>query len=148
MRTGRGVKRKRPASGDGEGRSKEPKRQKKDAGMYSITDARYEELDSSAEAATIVQWRYDIQVALFPHGNRKPSSSLMSQVADTFALLDSFEGMTIEYLAYSKLLPLMKRITTADPDRIPRDSFFRFRERAAAFVEKWEEMLDGMTLED
>ncbi|KAJ7054827.1 hypothetical protein C8F01DRAFT_1259251 [Mycena amicta] len=146
-----GVKRnlKHRASGDLESVSSKTKRRKEDAGTYSISEKRYEELDENEDATKLAQWRYDIQVAIFPHDNRRPLySKLMGRAGETFALLDSFEGMTIEYIAYSKLLKLMKRISEAEPERLPRDTEFHFRQRAAAFVEKWEAMLDGLTLED
>ncbi|KAJ7049821.1 hypothetical protein C8F01DRAFT_1348994 [Mycena amicta] len=88
-----GVKRnlKHRASGDLESVSSKTKRRKEDAGTYSISEKRYgkcgsvpqrnpyripEELDENEDATKLAQWRYDIQVAIFPHDNRRPSYSV------------------------------------------------------------------------
>ncbi|KAJ7058654.1 hypothetical protein C8F01DRAFT_1255078 [Mycena amicta] len=54
----------------------------------------------------------------------------------------------MEYLAYSKLLTVMKRIAFADDGPILRADEHRFYERAAAFVVKWEAVLGGRKIED
>ncbi|KAJ7048960.1 hypothetical protein C8F01DRAFT_1356474 [Mycena amicta] len=125
------------------------KRRKIEDGMYTISRQRLEELQNDPDANLLVKWRRELQAALFSQNDDtvERSAELLRDVDNIFKSLDWFGTLTTEYLAYSKLLTVMKRIAFADDGPILRADEYRFYERAAAFVVKWEAVLDGRKIE-
>jgi len=56
-----------------------------------------------------------------------------------FSTVESYEGLTIQYLSFSKIGKVMRRI--AQLSEIPRDDEFKFKERAMNLVTKWQGMV-------
>ncbi|KAJ7049819.1 hypothetical protein C8F01DRAFT_1093018 [Mycena amicta] len=108
------------------------------------------ELEEDTDATQLVKWRCDLQAALFPQKDETPerSTELVTEADNIFKSLEWFREITVEYLAYSKLLAVMKRISLADDEWDLRNNENRIRERAAAFVVKWEAVLGGRRIED
>lgn len=70
---------------------------------------------------------------------------------DLFKLLENYNEMTIVHLSQSKIGKVMRHIQ--NKDNIPRDEEFKFRDRARALVEKWQQQIpaskaNGTTKED
>ncbi|KAJ7048785.1 hypothetical protein C8F01DRAFT_1239269 [Mycena amicta] len=126
------------------------KRRKIEDGMYTISRQRMEELQNDPDANLLVKWRRELQAALFSQNDDtvERSAELLRDVDNIFKSLAWFGTLTMEYLAYSKLLTVMKRIAFADDGPILRADEHRFYERAAAFVVKWEAVLGGRKIED
>ncbi|KAJ7051121.1 hypothetical protein C8F01DRAFT_1343116 [Mycena amicta] len=124
------------------------KRRKIEDGMYTISRQRMEELQNDPDANLLVKWRRELQAALFSQNDDTVERLLLRDVDNIFKSLAWFGTLTMEYLAYSKLLTVMKRIAFADDGPILRADEHRFYERAAAFVVKWEAVLGGRKIED
>ncbi|KAJ7061369.1 hypothetical protein C8F01DRAFT_1083549 [Mycena amicta] len=69
--------------------------------------------------------------------------TLQTEADNLLKSLEWFGEINIEYLAYSKLLAVMKRISLADDEWDLRNNENRIHERAAAFIAKWEAALNG-----
>lgn len=58
---------------------------------------------------------------------------------ELFKLLENFNEMTIVHLSQSKIGKVMRHIQ--NKENIPRDEEFKFRERARALVERWQQQI-------
>ena len=70
---------------------------------------------------------------------------------ELFKLLEDYNEMTIVHLSQSKIGKVMRHIQ--NKENIPRDEEFKFRDRARALVEKWQQQIpaskaNGTTKED
>lgn len=70
---------------------------------------------------------------------------------ELFKLLENYNEMTIVHLSQSKIGKVMRHIQ--NKENIPRDEEFKFRDRARALVEKWQQQIpaskaNGTTRED
>ena len=70
---------------------------------------------------------------------------------ELFTLLENYNEMTIVHLSQSKIGKVMRHIQ--NKENIPRDEEFKFRDRARALVEKWQQQIpasktNGTTKED
>jgi len=70
---------------------------------------------------------------------------------ELFKLLENYNEMTIVHLSQSKIGKVMRHIQ--NKENIPRDEEFKFRDRARALVEKWQQQIpaskvNGTTKED
>lgn len=70
---------------------------------------------------------------------------------ELFKLLENYNEMTIVHLSQSKIGKVMRHIQNRE--NIPRDEEFKFRDRARALVEKWQQQIpasktNGATKED
>ncbi|KAG9023303.1 hypothetical protein FS837_005869, partial [Tulasnella sp. UAMH 9824] len=59
----------------------------------------------------------------------------LPRLDEIFTSVESYPNMTIEYLEYSKIGKVMRRISMLTD--IPGDDEFRFRERAGALLGRW-----------
>lgn len=58
---------------------------------------------------------------------------------ELFTLLENYNEMTIVHLSQSKIGKVMRHIQ--NKENIPRDEEFKFRDRARALVEKWQQQI-------
>lgn len=58
---------------------------------------------------------------------------------ELFKMLETFDQMTIVHLSQSKIGKVMRHIQ--NKENIPRDEEFKFRERARALVERWQQQI-------
>ena len=58
---------------------------------------------------------------------------------ELFKLLEDYNEMTIVHLSQSKIGKVMRHIQ--NKENIPRDEEFKFRDRARALVEKWQQQI-------
>ena len=58
---------------------------------------------------------------------------------ELFKLLENYNEMTIVHLSQSKIGKVMRHIQ--NKENIPRDEEFKFRDRARALVEKWQQQI-------
>ncbi|KAJ7908552.1 hypothetical protein B0H13DRAFT_1878588 [Mycena leptocephala] len=89
-----------------------------------------DELDS--KALQVRTWRRKLQKTFLckaaPNLQKMPTES---------AAIENFEGMTLDYLVFSKLPKVLRHIHRLKQSQVPRDEDYNFRSRANALVEKW-----------
>lgn len=90
------------------------------------------------EVAKVKEWRHKLQKA-FLNTKMEPKEEDMPACDELFKLLESYEQMTIIHLSQSKIGKVMRHIQ--NKENIPRDEEFKFRERARALVEKWQQQI-------
>jgi len=96
-------------------------------------------LQADPEAKKVRDWRHKLQKAFLSKAGAIVSE--MPAADQVFKAAEDYQGYTIEYLQFSKIGKLMRKIATA-PD-IPRDDEFNFRQRAQALVTRWQDQLQG-----
>ncbi|KAG8793635.1 hypothetical protein FRB91_006031 [Serendipita sp. 411] len=95
------------------------------------------------EAVKIKDWRHVLQRA-FLRDNVKPEANSLPEYDEVFNTIESYQGMTIQYLSYSKIGKVMKKISQLDDSHIPEsDGQFKFRERAGKLVTQWHAILSA-----
>ncbi|KIM31206.1 hypothetical protein M408DRAFT_255634 [Serendipita vermifera MAFF 305830] len=100
-------------------------------------------LANDPEATKIKEWRHQLQRA-FLRDNVKPEASALSEYDETFQVIENYQGLTIQYLSYSKIGKVMKKISQLPEAHIPdNDGQFKFRERAAKLVGDWHQILNA-----
>jgi TFIIS helical bundle-like domain len=62
---------------------------------------------------------------------------------ELFTIVEKYEHMTVGHLQFSKIGKVMRHIQSQGEDKIPRDTEFKFRERAKVLVEKWHTILNS-----
>lgn len=90
------------------------------------------------EVAKVKEWRHKLQKA-FLNTKVEPKGEDMPACDELFKLLESYNEMTIVHLSQSKIGKVMRHIQ--NKENIPRDEEFKFRERARALVEKWQQQI-------
>ncbi|KAG8934533.1 hypothetical protein FRC03_010469 [Tulasnella sp. 419] len=112
------------------------KRAKKDkAEDEDVEDAA---LANDPEAQRVKEWRHKLQRG-FLTNKSPPVAEDMPTYDQIFSTVETYEGLTIQYLSFSKIGKVMRRI--AQLPEIPRDEEFKFKERAMNLVLKWQGMV-------
>lgn len=123
--------------------SEDEKPSKKKAKKEEEEDETFAALANDPEAIKIKDWRHQLQRA-FLRDNAKPEASSLPEYDETFNIIENYQGLTIQYLQYSKIGKVMKKISQLEPSHIPDDDGqFRFRERAAKLVTQWHQILNS-----
>ncbi|KAF7289751.1 PWWP domain-containing protein [Mycena indigotica] len=104
-----------------------------------------EELEEDPEAVKVREWRHRLQKGFLNSNKPPPKESEMPSFDELFTAIESYEGMTVDYLTFSKIGKVMRHVNLLPEDRIPRDDEFKFRDRATALVAKWGVILNGAT---
>jgi len=102
------------------------------------------------EVLRVKEWRHKLQKA-FLNNKAEPKEEDMPACDELFKLLENYNEMTIVHLSQSKIGKVMRHIQ--NKENIPRDEEFKFRDRARALVEKWQQQIpaskaNGTTKED
>ncbi|PVF97043.1 Tudor/PWWP/MBT [Serendipita vermifera] len=104
-------------------------------------------LVNDPEASKIKEWRHQLQRA-FLRDQVKPEAKALPEYDEIFNTIESYQGLTIQYLSYSKIGKVMKKISQLPDDYIPDgDGQFRFRERAGKLVTEWQQILTAKSKE-
>ncbi|KAI0074405.1 hypothetical protein K474DRAFT_1601468 [Panus rudis PR-1116 ss-1] len=93
------------------------------------------------EAEKVKSWRHKLQKAFLSKG--VPKDEDMPALSELFSVVENYDGMTINYLQYSKIGKVMRHIHVLPTDKVPRDDEFKFRERAKALIDKWHSVLES-----
>ncbi|KAG8897611.1 hypothetical protein FRB99_008044 [Tulasnella sp. 403] len=105
----------------------------KDDGEDAEDDALYKD----PEAVRVKEWRHRLQRAFLT--TKSPVASDMPALDQIFHTVETYENLTIDYLQFSKIGKVMRRI--ASLQEIPRDDEFHFRDRAQTLVTKWQAII-------
>ncbi|KAJ1304943.1 hypothetical protein OPQ81_006076 [Rhizoctonia solani] len=89
------------------------------------------------EAARVKEWRHKLQRAFLT--KTSPAPEEMSGLDTVFTTVESYDKMTVEYLSYSKIGKVMRKIIQLPS--IPSDDQYHFRQRAQALVTKWQQLI-------
>ncbi|CAE6414583.1 unnamed protein product [Rhizoctonia solani] len=92
---------------------------------------------SDPEAAKVKEWRHKLQRAFLT--KTSPAPDEMSGLDVVFTTVENYDKMTVEYLSYSKIGKVMRKIIQLPT--IPSDDQFHFRQRAQALVTKWQQLI-------
>ncbi|KAG8710879.1 hypothetical protein FRC11_004017 [Ceratobasidium sp. 423] len=92
---------------------------------------------SDPEAAKVKEWRHKLQRAFLT--KTSPAPEEMSGLDLVFTTVENYDKMTVEYLSYSKIGKVMRKIIQLPT--IPSDDQFHFRQRAQALVIKWQQLI-------
>ncbi|VDC05912.1 unnamed protein product [Peniophora sp. CBMAI 1063] len=109
---------------------------------HSLLDGLSDE--EKKEAEKVRRWRHDIQRELLPTPEylqrRGPLTVEIARPVDIwFKEIESYDGMTIQSLSYSKIGKVMRHVVLLDAELLPSsvDDAFGFRERARKLVDSW-----------
>jgi len=86
------------------------------------------------------EWRHKLQKA-FLNTKSSPKEEDMPALGDLFDTIEGYEGMTVQYLSFSKIGKVMRHINALSLEKVPLDDKYKFRERAKNLVDKWHHML-------
>ncbi|QRW21830.1 PWWP domain protein [Rhizoctonia solani] len=89
------------------------------------------------EAAKVKEWRHKLQRAFLTKTSPQPDE--MAGLDTVFKTVESYDKMTVEYLSYSKIGKVMRKIIQLTT--IPADEQYHFRQRAQALVAKWQQLI-------
>ncbi|CAE6404498.1 unnamed protein product [Rhizoctonia solani] len=89
------------------------------------------------EAAKVKEWRHKLQRAFLT--KTSPAPEEMAGLDTVFTTVESYDKMTVEYLSYSKIGKVMRKIIQLPS--IPSDDQYHFRQRAQALVTKWQQLI-------
>lgn len=130
-----GRKKARTSRGKADDSDEKPgKRSKKDKDEDDADDP----LANDPEAQRVKDWRHKLQRG-FLTGGKPPQAADMPLMEQIFSTVENYPNLTIEYLQFSKIGKVMRRI--AGLLDIPRDDEFHFKHRAQALVIKWQTIL-------
>lgn len=118
------------------------KRAKKDSVPAPAAPGADEDGDDAAmandpEAAKVKEWRHKLQRAFLT--KTSPAPEEMAGLDTVFKTVEDYDKMTVEYLSYSKIGKVMRKIIQLT--NIPSDEQFHFRQRAQALVTKWQQLI-------
>jgi len=97
-------------------------------------------LSGDAEAQKIKGWRHKLQRAFL--SKSVPTESEMPGFDELFKAIENYENITIEYLQYSKIGKVMKKIAALR--NIPRNDEFKITERSAKLMELWQDKVNNV----
>ncbi|KAG8864527.1 hypothetical protein FRB96_005030 [Tulasnella sp. 330] len=123
------------ASAGEERSSKKSKKDKEDA-----EDAEDANLVNDPEAQRVKEWRHKLQRA-FLTAKSPPQAEDMAAYDQIFNTVENYDKLNIEYLQFSKIGKVMRRI--AGMENIPRDDEFHFKERATTLVATWQSIIQA-----
>ncbi|KAG8690583.1 hypothetical protein FRC08_010483 [Ceratobasidium sp. 394] len=89
------------------------------------------------EAAKVKEWRHKLQRAFLT--KTAPAAEEMGGLDAVFTTVEQYDKMTVEYLSYSKIGKVMRKIIQLT--NIPSDEQYHFRQRAQALVTKWQQLI-------
>ncbi|CAE6479640.1 unnamed protein product [Rhizoctonia solani] len=89
------------------------------------------------EAAKVKEWRHKLQRAFLT--KTSPAPEEMAGLDTVFTTVESYDKMTVEYLSYSKIGKVMRKIIQLPT--IPSDEQYHFRQRAQSLVAKWQQLI-------
>ncbi|CAK5269618.1 unnamed protein product, partial [Mycena citricolor] len=135
---GKGKKSKETVESEDDGSTKPPT--KKSKGSAAETNAA---LESDPEAVKVREWRHKLQKTFLSSNKTVPKDDDMPAIDTLFTTVESYGGMNIDYLTFSKIGKVMRHIHLLEDERAPRDADFKFRERAKALVDKWQQILNA-----
>ncbi|KAG8684764.1 hypothetical protein FRC09_015160, partial [Ceratobasidium sp. 395] len=92
---------------------------------------------SDPEAAKVKEWRHKLQRAFLT--KTAPAAEEMAGLDTVFTTVENYDKMTVEYLSYSKIGKVMRKIIQLT--NIPSDEQYHFRQRAQALVTKWQQLI-------
>ncbi|OCH89065.1 hypothetical protein OBBRIDRAFT_779052 [Obba rivulosa] len=99
-------------------------------------------LEKDPEAQKVRDWRHKLQKA-FLNTKAVPKDEDMPGLDRLFSTVESYEGMNIQYLQFSKIGKVMRHIYALTPEKVPLDDEYKFRDRAKALVDKWQGILNA-----
>ncbi|KAJ7452213.1 hypothetical protein FB451DRAFT_696180 [Mycena latifolia] len=100
-------------------------------------------LESDPEALKVREWRHKLQKTFLSSNKSLPKEEEMPAVDTLFTTVEGYQNMNIDYLTFSKIGKVMRHIHLLEPNKVPRDDEFNFRERAKALVDKWHQILNA-----
>ncbi|SCZ89353.1 BZ3500_MvSof-1268-A1-R1_Chr9g10378 [Microbotryum saponariae] len=87
-------------------------------------------------------WRHKLQKVFLSNKNEVPlNADEMPKCREYFDAMETFV-MKREWLAESKLAKVLKRIVLLNPNQIPDEETYKFRERSTALAQKWASLTD------
>ncbi|QRW08642.1 PWWP domain protein [Ceratobasidium sp. AG-Ba] len=89
------------------------------------------------EAAKVKEWRHKLQRAFLT--KTAPAPEEMAGLDAVFTTVEQYDKMTVEYLSYSKIGKVMRKIIQLP--NIPSDEQYHFRQRASSLVTKWQQLI-------
>ncbi|TFK61848.1 hypothetical protein BDN72DRAFT_903729 [Pluteus cervinus] len=109
-------------------------------------------INPSPDAQKVREWRHKVQktflgrhrmseqvgldvLTLVIHNLRSPRD--LPCMDELFTVMEEYNGMTSDYLKYSKINKVLSRVAVLEPEKVPGNDTYRLQERAGALVEKW-----------
>ncbi|KAG9009593.1 hypothetical protein FRB94_011856 [Tulasnella sp. JGI-2019a] len=120
------------------GEDRPSKKSKKD--KEEAEDAEDANLVNDPEAQRVKEWRHKLQRAFLTAKN-PPQPDDMPGYDQIFSTVENYDKLNIEYLQFSKIGKVMRRI--AGMENIPRDDEFHFKERATTLVATWQSIIQA-----
>ncbi|KAG9018171.1 hypothetical protein FRB90_012015 [Tulasnella sp. 427] len=105
--------------------------------MLVTTPSVYVNLRNDVDAQMIKDWRLALQRA-FLTGERLRATD-MPYLDQVFSTVENYPNMTIDYLQYSKIGKVVRRVALLA--EIPRDDEFHFKDGAQSLVQKWQAII-------
>ncbi|KAF7288327.1 PWWP domain-containing protein [Mycena chlorophos] len=122
---------------------KKPRKEAAKKGTSKAVGRKAKELlEADPVALEIKEWRNKLQKTFLKQSGLPPKDTEMPDMDDLFTEIEEYDEMSVEYLAFSKINKVMRHVHLLEPERVPRDAEFRFRDRAKALVDRWTEMLN------
>ncbi|GMK56366.1 hypothetical protein CspeluHIS016_0302060 [Cutaneotrichosporon spelunceum] len=97
-----------------------------------------EEEAPDPEAVKVKDWRHKLQRAFLQKG--VPSAAEMDQHDDLFKTIEHYGDMKIEYLQFSKIGKVMKKIAALT--NVPRDDELKITSRAEKLMKEWSDFIN------
>ncbi|KAJ7939063.1 hypothetical protein B0H13DRAFT_2301273 [Mycena leptocephala] len=102
-----------------------------------------------AKGLEVWLWRYMLQRRFLRRQDlqdvRGPMEDEIPAVDTLFSTIERCQDMNIQYLGVSKIGRVMRLISQLEPQKILRDDKFKFRDRARALVDRWDQILHSNT---
>ncbi|KAK0462239.1 uncharacterized protein EV420DRAFT_1639446 [Desarmillaria tabescens] len=100
------------------------------------------DLAKDPEAVKVRDWRHKLQKT-FLSNKGDPKEEDMPGMDKLFHTVEAYQSITIHYLTFSKIGKVMRHIAALAEEKIPNDSQYKFRERAKALVDRWQQVLNA-----
>ncbi|BEI81042.1 hypothetical protein CcaverHIS002_0202020 [Cutaneotrichosporon cavernicola] len=97
-----------------------------------------EEEAPDPEAVKVKDWRHKLQRAFLQKG--VPTATEMDQYDDLFKTIENYGDMKIEYLQFSKIGKVMKKIAALT--NVPRDDELKITSRAEKLMKEWTDFIN------
>lgn len=94
------------------------------------------------EALKVREWRHRLQKT-FLSNKGDPKEEDMPEMDKLFRTVEAYQSITIHYLTFSKIGKVMRHIAALADEKIPNDNQYKFRERAKALVDRWQQVLNA-----
>ncbi|KAJ7120749.1 hypothetical protein C8R43DRAFT_1076862 [Mycena crocata] len=98
--------------------------------------------NSDPEAVRVLSWRHQLQKTFLNNKTAVPTEDEIRAVDALLSTVEEYQNMHVSYLTFSKIGKVMRHIYRLEPQKVPHDDKFKFRDRAKVLVDKWDQILN------